>query len=235
MGAHLTQVHPTKPAPISWVEKLFERMEALYGTKFLDMWRNTNADLVKALWADEMGKLSADELRRGYAALMSRDWPPSLPEFLKMCRPPLDPLNAYREALKGLQSRERGEVGTWSHPAIFWAYTAVSAHDLKSMSYDQIEKRWAKALQDELDKGEWAAIPVPMPALPEPGKSKLSREHAEKMMQELHATGTIKKANDKTDHKQWARRILERAQKPNHGLSYLQIRFAKEALAAPEK
>ena len=51
----------TNPAPISWVEKLFGHMQALYGNKFIDMWRDTDIKLVKDLWADEMGKLSGAE------------------------------------------------------------------------------------------------------------------------------------------------------------------------------
>jgi hypothetical protein len=223
----------TKPAPISWVEKLFERMEALYGSKFLDMWRDANADLVKQLWSEEMGKLSADDLKRGYNALMSRDWPPSLPEFVKLCKPSVDPTVAYYEAVNGMQARERGETGKWSHPAIFWAAVQVSAFDLKNQSYSQIKARWEKALQDEMDKGQWVPVPEPLVALPEPGKSAMSREHAAKMVEELQASDTIKKADDnRVDHKAWAKRILERAKAANHGLSALQIRFAKEALAA---
>lgn len=224
----------TKPAPITWVESLFDRMTACYGNKFLDMWRGADMNLVKHLWAEEMGKLSHEDLKRGYAALMTRDWPPSLPEYVKMCKPSVDPTVAYYEALNGLQSRERGEVGTWTHPAIFWASVAVSAHDLKHQSYSQIKARWEKALQDEMDKGQWEPVPVPLVALPAPGKSELSREHAEKMVRELQASDTIKKAVDKTDHKLWAKRIIERAKQQNHGLSALQIRFAKEALAASE-
>lgn len=222
----------TKPAPISWVEKLFERMEALYGSKFLDMWRDANAEMVKQLWSEEMGKLSNDDLRRGYAALMTRDWPPSLPEFVKMCKPSVDSTVAYYEAVNGMQARERGEAGKWSHPAIFWAAVQISAFDLKNQSYSQIKARWEKALQDEMDKGQWAPVPEPMLALPEPGKSTMSREHAAKMVEELQASDTIKSADTRTDHKAWAKRILERAKQANHGLSALQIRFAKQALAA---
>lgn len=232
--SNVTTLSTFKPAPISWVESLFARMEAMYGAKFLDMWRGTDISLVKQMWADEMGKLSADDLKRGYAALMTRDWPPSLPEYVKMCKPTVDPTVAYYEAINGVHARERGEAGSWSHPAIFWASIQVSAYDLKHQSYSQIKQRWEKALQDEMDKGQWEPVPEPMAALPAPGKSALSREHANKMVQDLHATGTIKKSDDRVDHKDWAKKILERAKQQHHGLSALQIRFAKEALSASE-
>src|SRR6516164_1064674 len=95
--------------PISLVEKLFARFEALYGRKFIDMWEKTDLHAVKELWAEEMGKLSCDELKRGYASLMQRQWPPTLPEFLNLCRPPIDATVAYYEAVNGIAARERGE------------------------------------------------------------------------------------------------------------------------------
>jgi hypothetical protein len=221
-----------RPAPVSWVEKLFDRMQSLYGNKFIDMWRDTNIDLVKHLWGEEMGKLSAEDLRRGYSSLMARDWPPTLPEFVKLCKPSIDPTVAYYEALNGIQSRERGEVGTWSHPAIFWAAVVVSAHDLKHQSYSQVKARWEKALRDEFEKGEWAAVPEPLIALPEPGKSFLSREKATQMVEELKATDAVKAIDSKVDHKLWAKRILERKKKGDKNLMPIQVSFAREALAS---
>lgn len=219
-----------KPAPLSWVESLFARMQGMYGNKFLDMWRDSDIALVKQLWADEMGKLAPEDLKRGYVALMTRDWPPSLPEFVRMCKPSVDPTVAYYEAVNGVQARERGEVGTWSHPAIFWASVAVSAHDLKHQSYSQLKPRWEKALQDEMDKGQWAPIPEPMLALPAPGKSELSREDAAKMLQQLHAADTVKKSDDKVNHRAWIDKVLERQRRKDTTLPGIAIRMAREAM-----
>lgn len=205
----------------------------MYGAKFLDMWRGTDAALVKQLWADEMGRLSTEDLKRGYAALMTRDWPPSLPEYVKMCKPSIDPLVAYYEAVNGTQAREQGNKGDWSHPAIFWASVKVSAYDLKHASYSQIKQRWEKALSDEMEKGEWAPVPEPLQALPAPGKGEMSREHAARMVTELKASDTVKKAEDKIDHRLWAKRIIEREKRGDKTLSALQVRFAREALGAP--
>ena len=65
-------------------------------------------------------------------------------------------------------------------------------------------------------------------ALPAP-KSELSREKAGEMLVTLGASEVMKPKND---HLQWAKNIMERSKKTNHGLSALQIRFAKDALAA---
>ena len=220
----------TRAAPISWVEKLFERMQALYGNKFIDMWRDTNIDLVKDMWAEEMGKLNADELRRGFTALMARDWPPTLPEYLRMCRPPIDASVAFYEALNGIQARELGEMGKWSHPAIFWATTRISPFDMKNQSYPQLKTRWEQALAEEMEKGQWPDIPVPRIGLPAPGKSELSKEKAEQMIHELKAEGVVKTATQANDPLRWAKRILERVRNGDKTVSMIQRKFAEEAM-----
>ncbi len=75
-----------EPAPISWVESLFSRMVACYGSKFADMWRDADMKMVKSMWASEMGKLTHEELRHGFQSLMSRAWPPTLPEYIILCK-----------------------------------------------------------------------------------------------------------------------------------------------------
>jgi len=215
----------SRQVPLSWVESLFARMQAMYGNKFLDMWRDTNIDQVKALWAEEMSKLTDAELKRGFTALMGREWPPTLPEYVKLCRPAVDTTVAYYEAIAGLIARDKGEIGEWSHPAIFWAATKMS-FDMKNQTYSTVRARWEKTLQDEMDKGEWSAIPAPLKALPPP---EISREKAVHVLQEL---GAAKVLVPKTDHLRWAKRILERDKKGDKSLSALQSRFAQEAIAA---
>lgn len=150
-----------KPAPISWVESLFSRMTACYGSKFADMWRDADMDLVKNMWASEMGKLSGSELKHGYDSMMTKPWPPTLPEYVQLCKslPKKDP-----------------------------------AHVMQ--------------------------LPAP--------KDDFSREDAAKRLAELGAADIIKPT---TDHKRWAKRIIEKSKQPKHGLSSLQIKFAKEALS----
>lgn len=200
----------------------------MYGNKFLDMWRDTDSDLVKQLWAEEMGKLSNEELKRGYNALMTREWPPSLPEYVKMCKPSIDPTVAYYEAVNGSEARSKGEMGKWAHPAIFWASVQISAFDLKNQTYSQLKTRWEKALADEMEKGQWEPIPQPMIALPAPGKSKTDKEEATRMLAQLEATGVLK--NKGSDHRAWIKKILERQKVGDKNLPDISIRFAKEAM-----
>lgn len=221
-----TQLSTSEPLPTAWIEKLFERMAALYGSKFADMWRGTDPEQVKALWAHELGKLSRDEVTKGAQALMTQEWPPSLPQFIKLCRIQIDPQKAFVEALNGLVARDRGEVGVWSHPAIFWATTRIGAFDMKNSTYPQIQARWTVALEDELAKKEWAEIPKPALAIP---VEKAAANVAEKYLAQLQ---DFKAESTGVDHKRWAKKIMARHEAGDKSLLPIQIKFAKEALNA---
>src|SRR5690606_12269730 len=83
------------------------------------------------------------------------DWPPSLTEFMRACRPGLDPETAFHEAVRGLICRQKGERGTWSHPAIYHAAVDVGQHDVLNCTYGAVKARWEKCLLAQLAKGEW--------------------------------------------------------------------------------
>ncbi|WP_457817315.1 hypothetical protein, partial [Staphylococcus aureus] len=83
-------------------------------------------------------------------------------------------------------------------------------YDFDQMTYSQIKHRWERALDEQLDKGEWRDIPKPVLALPEPGKTGLSREKAAQLVKDYGAEGVVKSATSKTDHKYWARKIKAR-------------------------
>ena len=205
---------------------MFDEMLLDFGKKFVDQWASADPDKLLAYWAQQMASYSGAEIRRGLDAQKKLDWPPTLPQFKKLCRPGVDSMTAYYEAVAGAQARAAGEMGKWSHPAIYWAAMPLS-FDLGLLPFSQIKGRWEQALAEQMDKGEWAPIPQPMLALPEPGKGKLSREGAAKMMEDLGAAGILK---PKTDHKLWAKKIMERHKRKDKTLTMIQIKFAKEAL-----
>jgi hypothetical protein len=79
---------PEGAIPLKWVESLFKRMAATYGTLLADQWRGQDTARIKFQWGIELGKVTADELVHGVSQLAARKWPPTLPEFVTMCRPP---------------------------------------------------------------------------------------------------------------------------------------------------
>jgi len=219
-----------QPVPLEWIERLFEHMTGLYGARFLDLWRGVDMDAVKETWATALGTLTREELRRGHAALTSREFPPTLPQFLALCRPRVDLETAFYEAVEGMNARERGEFGTWSHPAVYWAAVTVGAWDMRHGTYSQLQTRWKNAFERFFQGGPCADIPQPAKALPAPGKAPLSRENAARMIQELRADGVFKVSEDRTDHLRWAKRILQRVADGDKEITQIQKSFATEAL-----
>lgn len=85
--------HVTSPAkqpalPDAWVERLFDHMAALYGSKFADLWRSTDPAKVRAMWADKLAGFAdkPQAIKAALDALDERPFPPTLPEFIALCR-----------------------------------------------------------------------------------------------------------------------------------------------------
>ena len=215
------------PVPDHWIDALFAKMSSYYGNKFADMWRDSSMQAIKGIWAQELLKLSREDFTRGANALLAQEWPPTLPQFIKLCKPSVDAVAAYYQAVNGVIAREHGNMGEWSHPAIFWASVKIGAFDLKHQTYSNIKGRWEAALSEEMAKNAWSAIPEPMIALPAPAPA--SKEVAEKYIAE---TQVIKNQDSQVDHKRWAKLIMERHKAGDKTLTHIQISFAKEALSS---
>ena len=69
-----------------WVERLFGRLEALYGASFIRQWENTNINEVKSVWAEKLGGFTAQQIGGAIKACDDRNYPPNLPEFVDLCR-----------------------------------------------------------------------------------------------------------------------------------------------------
>lgn len=205
-------------------------MLAAYGKKFTDQWCMVEQRDIVEVWAEELEGLTHAELKAGKDALADRVFPPTLPEFKRLCQPGVDPLKAYYEAVNGVQARVAGEMGEWSHPAIYWASVPLGV-ELREQTYSQVKGRWEAALAKELAKGVWEGIPQPRLQLTAPGKTTTSREEASQRLRELSATGIVKDAWG-NDPKRWAKRILEREARGDKTLLPIQVRFAHEALDA---
>lgn len=77
---------PVAAIPQRWVETLFATMSATYGARFADLWRGTNIAQVKRHWGSELAKLTSPQMKAGRENLMALPKPPTLPEFLALCR-----------------------------------------------------------------------------------------------------------------------------------------------------
>lgn len=171
--------------PSQLIERLFDRLSAMYGARFADMWRGIDPAAMKRVWAEELSDCSREELARGVAACRTRDWPPTLPEFLKLCRPALDYERAFLEAIEQMRNRESG-ADAWSDPAVYWAAAHVGS-DLTKYPYQAVAKRWQAALDESVRRiaaGELTRqIPPRRVALPSPGETTVSAEIAQQRIQ----------------------------------------------------
>lgn len=183
----------SRPIPLSWVERIFGKMVSHYGARFADAWRGCDMHVVKADWAEELGGYSATELRAGIDGLKTRDWPPTLPEFLKLCRPPINPDAAFVEAVREYRKRFADGTDNWSRVEIFWAAQAIGYHDLTTKPYDQVRNRWKVAIE----AAKRDPIPVHLPALPARGAVVASPETVRRVFDELDARLAAKAATDR--------------------------------------
>ena len=110
----LSTAKPASKAP-KFIERLFERLHADYGTLWLDRFVGLDIENAKLTWAAERGQWSVDEIVYGLSRLPPK-FPPGLSEFKALCRPPVEAERAWHEAVAGAAARERGEFGKWSSP-----------------------------------------------------------------------------------------------------------------------
>ena len=74
--------------PSEWVERLFLRLQAIYGNRAATMWADIPVAEVKAVWADALGDFLGDDIRAALDSCVSvyTDYPPTLPQFIGLCR-----------------------------------------------------------------------------------------------------------------------------------------------------
>lgn len=170
--------------PDAWIEKLFNLMEDRYGSLWADRYGAFPRDRVKRTWGSDLADMSRDELARGAEACRDRRYPPTLPEFRALCRKEMDFESAFCEAIEQLRQREHGN-DKWSHPAIYWAAVSIGSFDMRNATWGGIKARWTATLQAELEKREWPDVPLPMVALPAPGKTSVSPEEAKRRIEAM--------------------------------------------------
>lgn len=172
---------------ITLMDHLFNRMDGSYPNRWRAAFANPQAI---QNWREAWSEAFAEEgISPGEVAAAIRncrrtyDWPPSLTEFLRACRPSVDHESAFYEAVRELAKRGANK-DAWSHPAIYWAAVSIGV-DLTNNPYAMIKNRWSKALAGELAKGSWDQVPRRVEALVAPGKTISSPEVAKGFIDQL--------------------------------------------------
>ena len=212
--------------PNAWIERLFVRLASIYGNKFADMWAGQDVVGVRQMWANELSGFSADEIRGGLDRMRFKhpSWPPSLFDFMELCRPSVkvESVNheaAFYEAVRATEKRKQGDMGAWSTKAAYWASIDVSAFDLLNLTWPQIKGRWTKALNERLADPNLPEIPEPPKRLVAP---EVPLDRNVERLHEMLASLTGKKKNDRA----WVGKILERKARGDSTLSDIAYQMA---------
>lgn len=214
--------------PSAWIDRLFARLLLAYGSKFRDMWRDQDAAEVKGMWAQELAGVTADQLRGALESLRTKcpTWPPTLYEFLDLCKPAAAKVNheaAFYEAIRGVEHRKRGEPGQWSNRAIYWAAQDVTPFDVLNQTWPQIRSRWIGALDARLADGDLPEIPAPPLQLPQTLRNEdINTEN----LRRIHA---LIDAAPKVGPRAWAKKILERHANGDKMLDPIALKMALDS------
>ena len=78
---------PSMRLPDSWVESLLARMLATYGQKFRSQWADVPPETLRETWAVALGRFDGARIKWALEQMVATcPWPPTLPEFVAMCR-----------------------------------------------------------------------------------------------------------------------------------------------------
>jgi hypothetical protein len=151
-----------KPIPTDVIELIFTRLMAQLGSKIETLFGGVAPAIVKAEWADALAGYTKREIKRGLDACQTKKFAVNLGDFLHICRPALDSEYAWIEATRGMRQREAGEVGEWSHPAVYRAARSM-AYELRNKSFKECRKAWEFELHREFaqPRGEYPEAPPP--------------------------------------------------------------------------
>jgi hypothetical protein len=203
---------------ISLMDHLYNRMEGMYPQRWKANFPSaTSIQNWRESWAEafEDERITPQDIAAGLKACRKRhDWPPSLPEFIRACKPPVDYETLFSGAAVSVST------GKWENRLAYWATQSVGSFEVRNEPYVRMKTRWTKAIDELLEDGELPEIPPGREALPAPGKQSISKEEAAMRVNELGLDPKRK------EPKAWARMILESpAVYPA-----ISIAFAKQAL-----
>lgn len=88
MMTRATSVERPSASPDALIDRLFMRLGAMYGAKWLDLWGPIPLDAVKAEWARTLTGVSPEAMRMALDHLLNAGvaFPPTLPEFTSLVR-----------------------------------------------------------------------------------------------------------------------------------------------------
>ena len=184
---------------LSGTEKLFAIMSAMYGKLWFQQWSDTPQYVMEEVWRSELQGYSKIEIEAGVAACKKLKWPPTLPQFLELCRPEIDPVFAWKLAGEGIRARQNGEMGNWPDPCIYWAANRLGQFEILNEPLEKHRVYWIAELdraRNQQAKGLLPEIPEPRMALVAPGQTITPKHEARKKIRAVLEITQGTKAGD---------------------------------------
>lgn len=175
--------------PLSFMDRLYNRLDGAYPNRWRAAFAGEGAiQNWREAWAEAFVEegLAPEEIKTGLANCRRLyDWPPSLPEFIKACRPPLDYEAAFYEAVVQIRARENGG-DKWSNPAIYYAAIRIGHFDLTGQTYQSLKGRWVSAVDNAAHEIRTGRLANEIPAaLPPPENNPLPMEEQRRRISAL--------------------------------------------------
>ena len=135
------------------ISELFIWMAAVYGRSWTSQYAGETAKVATSAWSDGLSSFSDAHIEAGRQAVLKRggDWPPSLPEFRRLCLGLGDHGAAIAAAMRGDRT----------HPIARHLIAGVISFDRDHLSAVNLEKRYRAGLADARQAAEFSAITRP--------------------------------------------------------------------------
>ena len=133
--------------PDAWIARIFDHMSALYGSKFATLWQGTDPESMRRIWAQKLAGFSEKPkaIKQALDALDAKPFPPTLPEFLTMCR---------EAAQRGLDDPIRLEHRQTAEEKAKAEEAAKKAIEAAHIEKKRDPLQWAKDLKARHESGE---------------------------------------------------------------------------------
>lgn len=182
----------------------------MYGRHWSDMWAGLDLQAVKEAWAEDMAGYAGEEIKTGLESCKGRKFPPTLTEFMELCRPAFDVDGALHAAIREMGNRRQHRTENWPSNRHFWAAASIG-NDLLLQPPRDLLHRWREAWQCAASRAD-DPIPERQPdqqALPAPGKTHISREDAEVRVEQLKLAAGGKKSATSKQIAQWKANLVD--------------------------
>jgi hypothetical protein len=172
--------------PTDTVSKLWRLMTEVFGYRWASAYGTTDQS---GTWSKGLAGLTAEDIGRGVRRVidLGMEWPPSLPEFRKLCEPDEVDLGlpTMDQAYRAASRRD------WSlHPAVYHAAKIVGVWDLEQKPEHITRPRFADAWESIIKRirsGEMLEGPIDAPRIERSKESRQAygRHHLENIRQML--------------------------------------------------